>query len=99
MRRINHPALPNKNPHMRHIINTITPFAPKNQIPLLSLRKRDMLPLIRVILGLSSAGNFAQTGLTDAVLGEPGAVEAAGGFALAAAPAPDVGEAFLRDGG
>lgn len=99
MRRINHPAGSDKNPHMRHPILTIPPRRPKNHISRLGLRARDMPAHAGRVLHISSAGDGAVPRLADGVLGETGAIEASVGRAGTATAAEDVGKAFFFDGG
>ena len=103
MRRINHDAGPDEDGHMHNLVDAVPAFAPKQHVPRLGLRARDVLPHGGMVLELRRAGDGAVPGLARRVLGEAGAVEAdeaaaVGGGAFAPAAAPDVGDRF-RDPG
>ena len=99
MRRNNHLPRTHENPHMHHIIRTISILSPENHISRLRLRPWQMLAHGRMILCLCRAGDFPVPGFAGGVLGEAGAVEAAVGGAVASAAAVDVGDSDFGDGG
>ena len=100
VRRINHDAGPDKDPHMHNLVDAVPFFAPKQHVPRLGLRARDVLPHGGMVLELRRAGDGPVSGLTRRVLGEAGAVEAdeaaavVGRGAFAPAAAPDIGDPF-----
>lgn len=78
MRRIHHPPVPHENPHMRDFVCAIPARSPEDHVARLGLGARHVLAHGGMVLGLRGTRDGLVKGLADGVLGEAGAIEAAG---------------------